>query len=583
MKIRLLQTTDLHMHLFPYDYGAMKPSTRRGLAGLAPRIRAYKSDEIPTLLFDTGDFLQGNPLADMAYRSVRTGDHPMAAIFNGLDYDAIALGNHDFDYGLDTLDRIIAQIYCPVLSANVGTHGDASHFAPSTLIPIDIAQDGGRPLRVLIGVLGLTTPLVSLTDSNGQNLLIASDPTAGAKTAARDLKRRGADLVVALCHFGIDPDDHFDNVAADIANIADIDVVMAGHTHETFPTGTPRVGAMVDTGTGTLHGKPTVMAGAYGSHLGVVELDLVQSEQGTRIGSHHTFLIAVEDEDPPSKDEFQAYRPLHDETLVHMQTQIAETTLPVSTYFSLIQPDLSQYLLSCARQLHMESLLADTEYSDLPFLSTAAPNRTGSTKDPLDFVHIPSGKISRSDLEAIYPYNNSAVALRRNGAQLKDWLEESGLLFAQIAVGSTDQSLHNPLVPPYRFDTIFGLTYIIDVSQPPGRKIRNITHKNRAIADKDIFVLVTTTNRLAHGQNILPSDILRVASETSQDILADSLQRQTPVSVPCPHVWDFAQIPRTKAHFWTSPAADEAQCDRKLHDEGVQPSGFRQFTLDFEA
>lgn len=577
-RLRLLQTTDMHMHILPFNYAAQAPSNHIGISNLIASIKAYQGDEIPTLLFDTGDFLQGSPLADFAAKSDHTRTHPIAQVFNTLNYSAIALGNHDFDYGLDTLSKVVNQINSPVLCGNITLDADTTPFAPTTLLNVPLSEQD----TINIGVIGLTTPVISLLDQNGHDRLSAAPPVTVAEQAARQLRQDGADLILALCHFGLDPDDRIENVAADIAALAEVDCVMAGHTHETFPIGNQHTVPFIDQTAGTVHNKPLVMAGSHGQYLGVIELDLVVDQDMVQIEDASVDLVTPQIAEPVTPEQFAPIVSLHEKTLAHMSAAIAQTTLPFSTEFSLIAPDLTQYLLSCARQLHIEAILAGTPDADLPILTTAAPFRTGSRADPSDFISLPAGPITRSDVAAIYPFNNSPVALHRNGAQVKNWLEGAALLFHQITPGQTKQALIDPRVPPYRFDTIFGLTYVIDVSAPPGQRISDVCHNGKPVGDTDAFVLVTSTNRLSHGQNIPQNDIIHIAQQSSQDILVQSLQRQSPVTVPCPHVWDFKSISQTKAQFDSSPMADPRDVDRTLHDNGLTAQGFRQFTLDFD-
>jgi len=291
LRLRLLQTTDLHMHIMPFDYSTMQHSHYYGLANLVSRISAFEADDVPTLLFDTGDFLQGTPLADYSIQPEADHPHPIAYAFNKLNYDAIALGNHDFDYGIETLRQIVEQIDCPVLSANVALNRGNPPYAATTLISVP-ASKNDEAASIKVGVLGLTTPALALMDQKGCNVLTVTNPVTTARIAVDELQDQGADIIVALCHFGIDPDDHTENVAADIAEIVGIDAVMAGHTHETFPIGSPRRGQSIDFSAGTIYNTPTVMAGAFGQQLGVIELRLIHEDHTIKVDGHHVELCA---------------------------------------------------------------------------------------------------------------------------------------------------------------------------------------------------------------------------------------------------------------------------------------------------
>lgn len=576
-RLRLLQTTDLHMHLLPFDYTTMQATADRGLANLVDAIADYRRDGMPTFLFDTGDFLQGNPLADAAMTEDEIDRHPMAWAFNYLGYDAVVLGNHDFDYGVDALGRVIRQIDCPVLSANVTAVRDAPAYLPSTLITVETT---GTEPPLTVGIIGLTTPVVSLTTGNGGPAVATDDPVEIAAPLAAKLREDGADVVVALCHFGIDPNDHIENVAADIAAIDAVDVVMAGHTHETFPQGTAYSGPAIDADNGAIHGKPATMPGAFGAYLGVIDLEIARTAEATTITGHTARLHRPTAIARPTV--CAQVKALHNSTVAALNQHVAQTLLPFSTAFSLIQPDLTQYLLACSRQLHMEVLLSNTTFDKLPILSTAAPFATGSRADPDDFISVAPGPIMRSDVTAIYPFNNAAVAILRNGAQIKDWLEASALLYRTVQVGQTNQPLIDPQIPPYRFDTIFGLTYEIDVSQAPGNRIKSIRHNGVSVADSDRFILISTTNRLEQRQNIPCEDVICISQKNSQDILVHSLGLQSPINFVCPNVWDFAHLPNTAAKFWTSRCANPHDCDRQLVDEGIDQNRFRRFTLSFD-
>lgn len=578
-RLRLLQTTDLHMHLLPFDYDAMAPSSQKGLANLVPTIMAYQADDIPTLLFDTGDFLQGNPLADVAIRTLEEAPHPIARSFNALHYDAVVLGNHDFEYGIDALRHVAQDINCPILSANVELHQPNSFFTPTTLIKTALSSE----VSLNIGIIGLTTPVLSLLNECGHDQLTTTAPQDAARQMVTQLHDQGADLILALCHFGIDPDDPIENVVTQIAALDGIDVVMGGHTHETFPANTQHASAEIDPWTGTISGTPTVMAGAYGHHLGVIELGLSMQNNAFALTDANVSLITPRpDATPKTPAMFRSLKPLQDETVAHMTTAVAHTRIPFSTEFSLIKPDLTQFLLSQARQSYIETMLADRPEASLPILSSVAPFRAGSKSDPNDYISLPAGPVTRKDIAAIYPFNNWPVAVQRTGVQIKDWLEKAALIFRLVIRGETQQPLIDQQVPPYRFDTIFGLTYEIDVTAPAGRRIFNIRSNGNRVADTDKFVLVTSSHRINSGQDTPPEDIICMAPRSSQDILSEFLQRHSPVNAPCPQVWTFKSIPNTTAQFYTRPSADPAATPHRLKDNGITATGFRQFTLSFD-
>ena len=303
--LRLLATSDLHMSLMPYDYHADAPlrrpqdapglvevarllsRLRSGAKAGAERSRGQAAPEDmatgPSLLFDCGDSLQGGPMAD--FLALEGGlpagvEHPMIAAMNHLGYDAATLGNHDFGYGLRFLDRVLADARFPVVLSNVH-HRDAAGRAGAPVRPVRahlsvrLAADR-PPLRV--GLLGLAPPqLVDWEHAHLERRLVSRGMADAAAEEAPRLRAEGADLVVALVHGGIAPPgahDSTDNAALAVAGVPGIDVLLLGHAHEVFPA--PRFAGWpgVEAEAGRLHGRPAVMPGMLGSHVGVIDLRL---------------------------------------------------------------------------------------------------------------------------------------------------------------------------------------------------------------------------------------------------------------------------------------------------------------------
>ena len=204
--MRLLGLTDLHANLYPYDYYRDCPDNSVGLARAASLIAKARSEAPNCLLFDNGDILQGTPLGDLAAETTATDPkaiHPVIAAMNTLDYAVATLGNHDFNYGLEVLERAYAQARFPVVCCNVRKSDGSPWFPPSIVIERAFLDESGAPQSLKVGVFGVAPPQIAQWDeAHVRGRLTTVDIVEAARAELRELRSR-VDLVVVLCHSGI--------------------------------------------------------------------------------------------------------------------------------------------------------------------------------------------------------------------------------------------------------------------------------------------------------------------------------------------------------------------------------------------
>jgi 2',3'-cyclic-nucleotide 2'-phosphodiesterase / 3'-nucleotidase len=238
----ILGTTDVHAWLLPWDYMAGE-ETDRGLALLAPivdSVRAAHPGRV--VLVDSGDLLQGSPMA-AAYTPLAPGEvHPVITAMNLLEYDAAALGNHEFNFGIDHLERVLSDARFPVLAANVVDASTGDPVWPvSTLVELEV---DGAPL--VVGVTGVLPPGVAVWDRDHvEGRLAFPDILDRLRVVVPELRAAGADLVVVAAHSGFEgtsydreatglgPENQMAEVAAQVPGI---DAIFMGHTHRRWPT-----------------------------------------------------------------------------------------------------------------------------------------------------------------------------------------------------------------------------------------------------------------------------------------------------------------------------------------------------------
>lgn len=572
-RLRVLETTDLHMQLLDYDYFADRQDPTTGLIRLADQIAALRDDPlVTTILCDNGDLIQGNPLADYLAQNLRPDQtHPMIAALNVLQYDAMTLGNHEFDYGPAFLRNVLSKATFPVVCTNVPAFYGDDRVTPSTILARDILCDDGIRHPIKIGILGFTPPQFADTGNPEFN---ATDIRMAAQKIVPQVKAAGADIIVALCHSGVglaEDIPRMENAALSLAQVPGIDALLLGHTHEAFPDASIVTDGPADYAGGRLHGKPAVMAEFGAQSLGVIELALRREPHGWQITDHQARLVRASSRKGAESRLCQDLRALvtvpHAATVAQMQEPVAQTSVPITSYFATVQPDLSQHLLAQAMQ---RAISAALEGSHAPVLAATSSFRFGGRSGLGHYIDIPIGPITLRDVAAIFPFADHLCAVRRTGKQLRLWLERAAAHYNRMQPGHYNQPLINPQSAAYNCDAIFGLSYQIDLTQPArfdphgreinhgARRIVQMRFQDKAVKDDDVFIVATNSFRARSGggfPKIAPEDIVYTSRQTLRDILIKDLKAAGSVTAKLHSNWAFAPIPNTAATFVSSPQA----------------------------
>lgn len=615
-----METTDLHGNIHPYDYYADRPADTIGLARVASLVSSQRAQATNTLLLDNGDFLQGTPMTDyIAHeRGLAPDDvHPVIAAMNSLKYDAATLGNHDFDYGLPFLMNALAGANFPVVSANVLTEkgcapdGDVTLLRPWIILERMLADGAGERHPIRIGVIGFLPPQIAAWDREHlEGRATARDIVESATAHIPRLKQAGADIIIALSHSGIgaaEPARSLENASVPLAAIDGIDAVLTGHSHQVFPSDSFRDRTAVDPDNGTIHGKPAVMAGARGSHLGVVDLILERDGNRWKTCGHAARALpifrradngAVSPLFRSRQDILNAADSAHQATLAHIRRPVGHSSAPLHSWFALVADSASVQIVADAQRWYVETALKGTRHAGLSVLSAAAPFRAGGRGGPDNYCDVPAGDIAIRNVADVYPHPNSIRAVRVSGGQLKDWLERAAGIYNRILPGARDAMLLNPDAASHNFDVIDGVTYDIDLSRParfdpangaplgggPGR-IRNLCFDGRPVKPEEEFVIATNSYRAGGGGNFPGaggSTVILERPDSNSDVLLRYIARQGTIDPSASGNWGFSPLPGTTVLFDTSPKAAWHLDDLpglKIEPAGNGPDGFARFRL----
>ncbi|MGB7318757.1 MAG: bifunctional 2',3'-cyclic-nucleotide 2'-phosphodiesterase/3'-nucleotidase [Planktotalea sp.] len=617
--LRLMETTDLHVHVFPYDYYADTPRDTVGLSRTASIIQGVRAESTNSLLIDNGDFLQGNPMGDyIAYeRGMKDGDtHPVINAMNTLGFDASTLGNHEFNYGISFLMKSLAGANFPVVSANVvkkmGAEptADTTLIKPYVMIEREIKDGAGNAHPIKIGLIGFVPPQIMNWDRKHlEGSVQTRDIVQTAKAYVPQMKEEGADLIIALCHSGIgaaNAEDGMENAAIPLAMVDGIDAILTGHSHLVFPSSNYAEVAGVDSNAGTIGGKPGVMGGFWGSHMGLVDLLIERDGNGWRVLSHTSEArpISKRNEDRSYTALAEDYAPVldavradHEATLKYVRTAVGKTDAPLHSYFALVADDPSVQIVSNAQTWYIKEQMQGTAYEALPILSAAAPFKAGGRGGPEYYTDVPVGNVAIKNVADLYLYPNTIRAVKVTGQQVKDWLERSAGMFNQIEAGAQDAPLLNPSFPSYNFDVMDGVSYQIDLSQPSrfdkdgvvvnaeASRITNLMF-NGAPVDMAQEFIVATNNYRASGGGSFPGamgdTVVFEGPDTNRDIIVRYLVEQGTVNPKADANWSFAPMASTSVIFETGPAgAGYASSVEGVSIEpaGMSDTGFANFRI----
>ncbi len=617
VRLRVLETTDLHMHLVGYDYYRDRVSATAGLDRTAALIAAARREVANSVLVDNGDLLQGNPMGDYAARGrvLRYGEvHPAFKAMNLLGYDVGNIGNHDLNYGLDFLLKALRGADFPYISANiVVADGDADegddqpYFRPYVILPKTVVDDAGNRQRLNIGYIGLVPPQIMDWDRDKLSGLVeARDIVDSARRYVPEMRARGADVVIAVAHSGMYDDKRRgmdENAVYYLAKVGGIDAILFGHSHRVFP-GDEIFNAFagIDNRRGTVFGVPAVMAGFWGSHLGVVDLQLKTEHGRWRvIGGHaearpiyrreHGDIVPLVE---PVKAITNAVAADHRATRRYMAKKVGVTPIAINSYFAMVEDDPSVQLVNNAQLWYAHKIIRGTAYADLPLLAAASPFKTGGGAGPDYYTQVPAGPIALRHVADLYIYPNDLKIVLLTGRQVRAWLEKSAAVFNTIDPQSTDgQWLVNEKVPGYNFDVIDGVTYEIDVTRPawkpaaggpkPGEgRIRNLQYGDEPIDPAQKFLVVTNSYRAGGGGHFPALDgsttVIDAPDKNRDAIAAYFLSR--PALDPSPDGnWKFAATTgRALIYFRSTPKA-RALASGNIRFIKIMDDGFAQFSL----
>ncbi|MEI5907057.1 bifunctional 2',3'-cyclic-nucleotide 2'-phosphodiesterase/3'-nucleotidase [Bacillus spongiae] len=615
--LRILETTDIHVNLANYDYYQDDTTDKYGLVKTSTLIEEARNEVTNSLLFDNGDLIQGNPLGDHVAKIdvLEDGEtHPVYKAMNLLNYDAGNIGNHEFNYGLDFLETTLKGSNFPYVNANVyiddnndNPEDDKNYFEPYVILDKKVKDQNDKEHTLKVGVIGFTPPQIMQWDkANLDGNVIAKDIIETANKFIPEMKENGADIIVAIPHSGIGTvtaEGMEENATYDLTSVEGIDAILFGHSHSVFPGPDYADLEGADIEKGTINGVPSVMPGYWGSHLGLVDLQLEKTDDEWVVTSGKTSTRAIADEEGNSlvdRDEemFKAIEEDHNATIDWVRSAVGNTTAPINSYFAQVQDDPSIQIVTNAQKWYVEKYIQGTELEGIPVLSAGAPFKAGTRGDVTYYTDIPTGEIAIKNVADLYLYPNTLQAVMITGAELKEWLEMSAGQFNQIDVTSTEeQPLVNMEFRSYNFDVIDGVQYEIDVTEPNrytvegeianenANRIKNLMFEGKEVDPEQQFIVATNNYRASGGGSFPAIDgtniVIEAPNENRQVVIDYILEKET-IDPAADGNWTFSTIAEdVNVFFESSPKAQDYITDATPFEYvDTLESGFAKYIIN---
>jgi len=563
--LTIIATSDMHQYVMPYDYMTDSLKEGVGFAKTYTKIQEVKENSKNTLLFSNGDVIQGSLLGLYEYQinPLKEGEtQTIIKAYNEAGYLAAPLGNHELqDYSMDFFEKANRGANFPFLSANILMAEKESNFYVKPYVILDKMINGEN---IKVGVIGFVPPQTMLWGKDHlEGNVIIKDIIPQAKLLIPEVREK-SDIVVVLGHTGIsdDPVDSYDareNAGYYLAQIDGVDALVLGHQHRTFPDDYEDLDH-IDSENSTLFGVPTIMPGAWGRSVGVIDMELEKTNGSWEIVGFNVRHENITEDTEISPIIEEIAKENHMATIEYVRTPIGKAERDIASYLSRVMDSSVTQIINEAQIWWAEKVFNSGEYSDLPILSAAAPFRAG--RESADyFTEVWEGDITIGDVTDIYIYDNEIRVMHLNGIQIIDWLERSAENYNRIdPTSSEEQELLNSEFPAFNFDVIEGINYQIDVTKSIGNRIISATYEGEPLSKDMEFLVVTNDYRAGGGGNFPPcveeDPVYGPSGVTNREQIINYIQEQGKVNPNPSYNWKIMPFnPAGMVTFRSHPEA----------------------------
>ena len=508
--ITILGTSDLHGNIWGFSYEDSKETANNGMARVYTYVEEVRKENPNTILIDAGDDIQGTIMTDDIYNKIPDEEHPVITAMNYMGYDAMTLGNHEFNWGTGTAASILSQADFPVLAANVrNSDGSLATGLGWIIIPVS---------GVNIAVIGTVTPDVPIWDGGKEGIdsLQFLPANVAVKEAIAEIGDK-ADVIVVSAHMGMyaefDEDNGSDSAQKILDDNPEVDVLQAAHNH-----------VVVCEKQGE-----TVIGGCRNGGRDVARFDLYLDDENNIVDSTVEIIDMTGVEPSSEIRDIPLVKEAHEKTISYVTGgggEDGEGGVALGSTTARFQPENEIRGIPGGR-------VRDTAVMDLINriqldASGADVSAAALFKDTSD---LPEGDINYGNIFDIYKFDNTLYRVTVTGAELKAYMEWSAECYNQWKPGDISISF-DPEYPDYLYDMFEGVDYEIDLSQPKGERIKNVMFHGEPLADDATLTLAVNNYRYSSAlkaQGLVAGKKDWESSNSIRDMIVQYFAANSPV------------------------------------------------------
>lgn len=564
--LRIISTTDLHNQLSVEYYDNAGEKSKGSLAKVSTLVKEARESLATgaSVTVDVGDTIYGYG-SDYIYENHNDALQPMYAAMSEIGYDAMTLGNHDFDYGFSYIKKqidksafagicTVANVYDAITKNNI--------WKNYLMVTKQCLATDGNYYPVDIAIIGVTRPALSNYSSHTGELVTA-DMVEVVKKQAAKARENGADVVLVIAHTGIgveNPSELSENQGYALASLEDVDAVMCGHLHQNFPSSDNNASQYydltgVDSKTGLIKGKPVIMIQDRGRGIGVADLTLKIAKDGAVDVAGASSKIVYCDKNTEEDPAILKYKSLFDDQIKNTYTESFASLADgenIQNYFGYLEDNAAMQINNECKI--REGLMFQAErgnsYKNYPVIAASSYKKTGSEGND-DYLTI-NGFMTMKDLLGIQSYNRDYVVVYRiTGAQLREWLEWNASIYGYWDGASSfkDANIQNLVksmglqsvlsslwIENWKYFTVFdGIEYEFNMSNAPkynrygevmdssASRVTKLTCNGQPVTDAMEFLLVTERG-LVYNNPVVGSAVLNQRVKNTQTYLVNQLK-----------------------------------------------------------
>ena len=521
--ITILGTSDMHGNIWGFSYEDNAETANNGMARLYTYIQQVRAENPNTILIDAGDDIQGTIMTDDLYNKTPEEPHPVIAAMNYMGYDAMTLGNHEFNWGVPTMQTILSQADFPVLAANVTDEkGELVTGAGWTIVE----RDG-----VKVAIIGVVTPDVPIWDGGKEGIDGATFEAANVAVGkAIDEIGDQADVIVVSAHMGMyaefDEEGGSDSAQKILDDNPEIDVLQVAHNH-----------VVVNDKQGDV-----VIGGVRNGGRDIARFDLTLDKDNNVVDA--TVEVVDMTDVAPSQEirDIPLVAEAHQKTIDYIAggtDESGEPLPPLGSTTAKFQPENEIRGIPAGRV--MDTAVMDLINKVQLENSGADVSAAALFKDTSD---LPAGDINYGNIFDIYKFDNTLYRVTVTGAELKAYMEWSAECYNQWKEGDINISF-DPEYPDYLYDMFAGVDYEIDLSQPKGERIKNVMFKGEPLQDDQTLTLAVNNYRYSSAlktEGLVSGTKEWESSNSIRDMIVAYFAEHSPVAPEVDNNWKIVGV-----------------------------------------